>query len=121
MKSYVRRVSFFLFLLLIFNFSAVFADNFTDSKNDIVTNTVLNYEDYEEITPYVVSEVIIFIAGIVAGYIIDGVVIVATGQSTGEWVARALTFHKKNPNVEKIYFETPDGYPHSGSGGTFSF
>src|SRR5699024_6161577 len=121
MRSYIRKISFFLSLLLIFNFSVVFADSFTDFKSDIVTNVVLDYEDYEEITPYAVSEVVIFIAGIVAGYIIDGVVIVATGQSTGEWVARALTFHRKNPNVKKIYFETPNGHPHSGSGGTFSY
>lgn len=115
MKSYIKKISFLLSLLLVFNFSIVFADNSIEFKSDIVT-----HENHAEITPYAVGEVAIFIAGILAGFIVDGVVIAVSGQSSGEWIARALTFHRRNPDVKNIHFETPNGHPHSGSRGKFS-
>ncbi|GIQ68095.1 hypothetical protein DUZ99_14780 [Xylanibacillus composti] len=68
-----------------------------------------------------VGAVVVFIAGIVVGYIIDGVLIRYTGASAGEWVARALTFNSENPTCTNIYFSsaTSKAICHSGSGGSW--
>ncbi|MDO5738473.1 MAG: hypothetical protein Q4P65_04420 [Eubacteriales bacterium] len=52
-------------------------------------------EDELNLEPASVSGVAIFIAGILVGYIIDGLVIVATGQSAGQWVAEAYIWVNK--------------------------
>ena len=46
--------------------------------------------------------VAVFVAGVLVGYIVDGVIIYETGQSAGEWVATVLRFHKKHPEYTRI-------------------
>lgn len=40
--------------------------------------------------------VAIFVAGILVGYIVDGVIIYETGQSAGEWVSAVLEYYNAN-------------------------
>lgn len=94
--------------------------------NDYVTfETIdLNQIDVQsdtEIQPTSTTAVLIFIGGILAGYIVDGILIRTTGSSGGEWVAKALSFSKANPKCTNIYFSKATGKPicHSGSGGGF--
>lgn len=66
------------------------------------------------------AQVIVFVAGIAAGYIVDGVLIRYTGRSGGEWVAQALDFHKKNKKCSNIMVtKKGNTYCHSGSRGSF--
>lgn len=50
----------------------------------------------------------VFIAGILAGYFIDGILIYTTGYSGGELCAQGLTALKNfgNRNASKVYFNT---------------
>ncbi|WP_407952848.1 hypothetical protein [Enterococcus faecium] len=36
----------------------------------------------------IIGGIAIFVVGILAGYIVDGVIIYATGQPSAEWIAR---------------------------------
>lgn len=68
-----------------------------------------------------VVPILIFVGGIAAGYIVDGVLIRYTGNSGGEWVAKALEFNRKNPGCQKIVFLKRSGRPicYSSSRGKF--
>lgn len=85
------------------------------------SNLEQQYPDDTIIKPAAAQAVLVFIGGILAGYIIDGVLIRTTGMSGGEWVAKALTFKAKNPKCTKIFFAKKAGKPicHSGSRGKF--
>lgn len=63
-------------------------------------------------------QIIIFVVGIVAGYIVDGILIYATGSSGGEWVAKVLAFHRANPSYTTIHVSA-SGKVHGGTGGSF--
>lgn len=45
--------------------------------------------------------ILIFVLGVLAGYLVDGVVIYTTGQSTGEWVASALHWYDEACAVQR--------------------
>lgn len=78
----------------------------------IIGDDILEFKDKSEIRERVAGEVLVFVAGILMGYIVDGAIIYATGKSGGAWVAEALEYFEKNPNVEKIYLDNDS----SGSG-----
>lgn len=70
-----------------------------------VENSIEYYDNStnkDEIGTNAVGAVLVFVGGIAAGYIIDGVLIRYTGHSGGEWVAKALSYHKKNPGCKNI-------------------
>lgn len=71
--------------------------------------------------PMAAAEVAVFIGGIVVAWIVDGILIYTTGHSGGEWVAKALDFHKESPSCTNIYFSSATGSAicHSGSRGGF--
>ena len=62
--------------------------------------------------------VAIFFGGIFVGWIIDGMLISATGQSGGEWAATALNYFKTNPGCSQIQI-TKAGHPYCGVKGDF--
>lgn len=58
-----------------------------------------------------VAPVVVFVGGIVVGYIIDGVAIAATGQSLGDWVASALDYIASYPYSSEVHLS---GCPNTG-------
>lgn len=65
--------------------------------------------------------VLIFVAGIVVGYFIDGVIVYNTGHSAAELTAKGIkkikAYIKKHPNVKKVYYNKKTGKVGSGTGG----
>ena len=66
----------------------------------------------------------VFVAGVLVGYIIDGVIIYASGHSVGEWTAIALDYYFSNQylfdsgELSSIHISS-DGTIHGGGGGDF--
>lgn len=130
----MKKVSGVLALLLIANVilysSASITTAFAAENNLNTQEEYYNNIRIQEVSPngetigvnvFPIGAVLVFIGGIAAGYIVDGVLIRYTGQSGGEWVAKALSFNKKKPKCSNIYFSKRTGNPicHSGSGGKF--
>ncbi|AYW51013.1 hypothetical protein C7H83_11290 [Tetragenococcus halophilus] len=59
-------------------------ENYEDLKNHVDTE---NFEETDRTaSPYVtVSGGVVFVEGVIVGYVVDGVVINTSGQSVGEW------------------------------------
>ena len=109
MKKFMKRTSIALTLLLASNSIAPLSV-FASETTSVDKTTVISIED--DRAPQV-SEVVIFLAGVVVGYIIDGTIIYATGHSAGEWVAIALKYYNDNPNVSSIHISS-SGRVHGG-------
>ncbi|MDN6836009.1 MAG: hypothetical protein L0L86_07710 [Lactococcus lactis] len=64
-------------------------ENYEDLKNHVDTE---NFKEADvAASPYVaVSGGVVFVAGVVVGYVVDGVVINTSGQSVGEWVSDGI-------------------------------
>lgn len=77
---------------------------------DDITYEVVYVDNLEDIsvkssrrTKRSVSGIAIFVAGILTGYIVDGVVIATTGKASGEWVSVALKkFHQGYVHANSI-------------------
>ncbi len=67
--------------------------------------------------PQGAGPVLIFFAGILSGYIIDGIVHFATGATSGEWVSIALSYFFRHPDVTHIYVSS-NGNVYGGRGGS---
>lgn len=102
----LKKISFLITILIVLNLS--FTSTTINAESNESANTVYVKDNYThndgEIEPYAVAPVLIFIGGIAAGYIVDGVLIRYTGHSGGEWVAKALTLSSKKPTCNKIVF-----------------
>lgn len=72
----------------------------SSAPNETPTNQ--NYSEEDGIIRAQIVPVLVFVGGIAAGYIVDGVLIKYSGHSGGEWVAKALSYHKKNPGCTNI-------------------
>lgn len=69
--------------------TAMYEKNITSVELDkLLMNQADGYTTYS-ITG---SSVLVFIAGVVVGYIVDGAVIAISGKSSAEWVAGALNW-----------------------------
>ena len=55
----------------------------------------------------IIGSILIFVAGVLVGYIIDGVVVNLTGASSAEWVNRAINYFRNYPNTRRIYLSRP--------------
>lgn len=103
-------------------FNVLFYNNASASggNSEYYNNIQVNSSD-EEVGANGIGAVLIFLGGIAAGYIIDGVLIRYTGHSGGEWVAKALSFNRQQPTCQNIHFSSSTGTPrcYSGSGGKF--
>jgi hypothetical protein len=130
--GYIKKISFMLALVLALNTLLITA-NVSANEIKIQEATqgdieILTYEEYvskyggDEIQPQGIIGIVVFIAGIVVAWIVDGVLIYATGHSGGEWVAKALSYHKEVPSCQNIYFSKATSKPicHSGSSQPFS-
>ncbi|OWV34817.1 hypothetical protein CE489_21485 [Bacillus spizizenii] len=82
-----------------------------------ITSTNQNYSEDGIIRAQIVP-VLVFVGGIAAGYIVDGVLIRYTGHSGGEWVAKALSYNRKNPGCKNIGV-TKKGHTYCFSKGSF--
>lgn len=56
---------------------------------------------YNDISTYSATEILVFVGGIVVGYIVDGAIISTTGHSAGWWASEAMKRAKSN--VEKVF------------------
>lgn len=88
MKKNKKHISSLLALLLIFNFlipNISLAKNSTDSSENEKVITYDFREDFEKdsgrVEVYAAGTVLVFVSGYLVGKIIDGVFILATGQS----------------------------------------
>lgn len=83
--------------------SALIGTRFEGHKVEIKNGVV--YMDDKSVA----IAVLVFIAGIEAGYIVDGVLIYSTGYSGGELFAQGLTnlraFLNRNANVKTVYLD----------------
>ncbi len=85
---------------------------------------LLGIPDFEKIEPRsIIGTIAVFVGGILAGYIIDGVIVYATDQPSAEWVARgmraALNYLKQNPKHKSTVHVTKDGAIMGGGGGSW--
>lgn len=82
-----------------------------------------NYTEQNETAPEAVAAapVVVFIAGIAIGYLVDGVIIYYTGHSAAELTAKGIkkvkAYVKKHPIVKKVYYNKKTGKVGSGTGG----
>ncbi|EAF9011745.1 hypothetical protein AX805_12935 [Listeria monocytogenes] len=71
----------------------------------------------------IIGGIAIFVGGILAGYIVDGVIIYATGQPSAEWIARGMraaqNYLSKNPKHKSTVHVTKDGTIMGGGGRGF--
>lgn len=71
----------------------------------------------------IIGGIAIFVVGILAGYIVDGVIIYATGQPSAEWIARGMratqNYLSKNPKHKSTVHVTKDGAIMGGGGRGF--
>lgn len=82
-----------------------------------------NYTEQNETAPEAVAAapVVVFIAGIAIGYLVDGVIIYYTGHRAAELTAKGIkkvkAYVKKHPKVKKVYYNKKTGKVGSGTGG----
>lgn len=128
LRKISNKISCFLVSVLILSTvlpSVAFASNYQDN---LIANMSSNYEvmgdgsegvvlsnnyqdniitykpsNNEVIRTESVGAVLVFVGGVLVGYIVDGVLIYASGQSGGEWVAQALSYYFAHPGVSAIY------------------
>lgn len=71
----------------------------------------------------IIGGIAIFVGGILVGYIVDGVIIYATGQPSAEWIARGMraaqNYLSKNPKHKSTVHVTKDGAIMGGGGRGF--
>jgi hypothetical protein len=88
---------------------------------DSSSASMVFFDSDEQFRMPTIAPVVVFIGGIVAGYIIDGVLIVATGYSGGELTAAAikkiLNYSKKHPWVRALIYSNGHVRPAGGGGG----
>ncbi|OCK15544.1 hypothetical protein A8L52_11535 [Enterococcus faecalis] len=82
------------------------------------------HNDDTDIQPRsIIGGIAIFVVGILAGYIVDGVIIYATGQPSAEWIARGMraaqNYLSKNPKHKSTVHVTKDGAIMGGGGRGF--
>lgn len=79
----------------------------------------LNISNVESVdsTQGIVADVLIFVGGILVAFILDGVLIYATGKSGGEWVSTALTYIRDHPGVKEVHIDSNGGVHGGGSHG----
>ena len=81
-----------------------------EAKTEIEQNNVVletQNIDLEFVKPASVSGVLIFLGGILVGYLIDGVIVYTTGHSAAEWTAQgigAIMNWGTIPGVKSVYF-----------------
>lgn len=130
MKSKLKVMLSFILTLSLLLGSSVSAgslsnsqENETSSKNDLMLQ--FTYQPFQIENPDgevqaagPIVGIAVFLAGVLVGYVVDGVVIYATGQSGGEWVATALNYFKSNTGCTQIQI-TKAGHPYCGVSGSF--
>ncbi len=106
MKKNSKKISSFLVLALILS---VFLPNvaLANSTQDylIKDKNFIN----EEMAPQSVVTVLVYVGGILSGYIIEGVIIYASGQSAGDWVADAFEYLAQHPSATIIRLPSGGG------------
>ena len=116
MKTLFKSVSIILTLVLLLN---IFMPISALASTDVYYLTSEFKNNGEHISPNRAgTEVLIFVAGILVGWIADGVIIYNTGHSGGEWVSIALEFWLNNPQYSSIHISS-SGRVHGGSSGGF--
>ncbi|WP_099950514.1 hypothetical protein [Ezakiella peruensis] len=68
---------------------------------------ISEFTDYE-IELLGATAVLIFVAGILVGYLVDGVIIYETGQSAGYWVSEVIRWVSSDSRISKIYVDSND-------------
>lgn len=63
-----------------------------------------------------IGTITIFLGGMLAGYIVDGVLIYATGYGYGDWVNEALAIAFNNPSKQQIFLPKASGGGSSSGG-----
>ncbi len=99
MKKRLMVCVILILTLLVLSTAGAFA-----SSNEALNVNYLEKQNNNIQPNGVVASVTIFVGGILAGYIVDGVLIYATGQSGGEWVAKVLGYHKLHPEYTWINY-----------------
>ena len=119
MKKRIKLTAVVLSCLMIFSLisTSVFAANTT---LEFVEGTSIDFNTDSQILidSKLVGPVLVFFAGVLVGYIIDGVIVYVSGRSAAEWVSLALGYYKKNKGVKTIHV-SKSGQVHGGSGGKF--
>ncbi|MDR6726157.1 hypothetical protein J2W91_004663 [Paenibacillus amylolyticus] len=130
MKSKMKVMLSFILTLSLLLGSSVSAgsipnseENEPSSKDDLMLQYTyepfqIEYPDGEVQAAGPLVGVAVFFAGVLVGYVVDGVVIYATGKSGGEWVATALNHVRSNPGCKQVNV-TPLGHSYCGSSRSF--
>ena len=122
MKRFSMITVLILTINLLISSTALAADTTLNVENEYYKIGTTDTGDEIIVQPNeVATSVLVFIGGILAGYIIDGVLIKTTGMSGGEWVAKALSFHKKDRSCTNIYLSKRTGKAVCHSGGSRGF
>lgn len=108
--------------------TVVYADEFAAESSISYTDDISILSDSNGLLPdnsisprFAIGGIAVFVAGILAGYVIDGVLIYTTNVSGGEWVAKAIKFVAQNPKVGSVNFTSPHSQPFGGRSGGGAF
>ena len=85
--------------------NVVYAANTNNQESDMIEDRSMS------------AGVAIFVAGVLVGYVVDGVVIYTTGHSAGEWTAKAIRYASTHPGINRIYFATSSSNASGGGSG----
>lgn len=125
-RNFTRAASLVLIFVTLFGLiggNTVLANS--NDTQEIVNTSEVTYQFLskgatpDDITPLVgVGTVVIFVGGIVAAWLVDGVLIYATGYTGSEWVAKGLEYFRSHPYCEQVQV-TNAGRTYCGAGRPF--
>lgn len=88
-----------------------------------VYNTINDNIDHHSVVPYGFGTAAVFVAGILAGYIIDGYIMFASGQPAASWISNgmhaALNYYNKQSGSVSTIHVSKDGGIYGGGGRPF--
>jgi uncharacterized membrane protein YjgN (DUF898 family) len=120
------------FLIIVSIFTLSISNGFAQSNNEI-NLTQANYFAKQEIAStsktqefvaprfIPIGAVVVFVSGIIVGYVVDGIFIYATGHSAGELTSTAIkkivAFVKLHLGASSVYYNRSTGKVGMGGGG----
>lgn len=121
LRSSSKQIKFFLCIIIVL---ALAFSSLTciASANDIAAPTFSEVTIEQSASPRSVGAVVVLLAGVIIGYVIDGVIVYATGHSaaelTAQWIRGILAAVKNNPKATSVHVSS-SGAIHTGASGKF--
>ncbi|WP_373850326.1 hypothetical protein [Jeotgalibaca porci] len=95
----------------------------SNSMYELNSFSIHNTINHHSVVPYGFGTAAVFVAGILAGYIIDGYIMFASGQPVASWISdgmhAALNYYNKQSGSVSTIHVSKDGGIYGGGGRPF--